>query len=133
MATVLDIANNQIKSSLPIPAPQTAPSKIIVKRDANKVEKNVVADLGLQNAKQALPLQSEDIERIAEEIKSVVELLNTNVSFSIEKRETRPDVVIAKVIDKDTKEVIRQIPTEEIIEIGRRLDELVGIVFNKKT
>lgn len=128
MATVIDIASKQI-SPPPMPPPQTQPSKISVKRDANKAEKNDKAGDEFQGA----AVKTEDVERIAEDIKSVVELLNTSVSFSIEKRDAHPDIVIAKIIDKETKEVIRQIPSEEIIEIGKRLDELVGIVFNKKT
>ncbi len=129
MATVIDITVNQIKSSMPpMPVPQTLPSKITVKRDAPK-EINTAE----KNKANEFQVKKEDVARMAEDIKSVVELLNTSISLSIEKRDFFPDIVVAKIIDKDTKDVIRQIPTEEIIEIGKRLDELVGIVFRQKT
>ncbi len=40
--------------------------------------------------------------------------------------------LIIKVVNKDTNEVIRQIPSEEIIELHKRLEEAAGIIIKVK-
>lgn len=43
-----------------------------------------------------------------------------NLSFTIDQT---TDLVVVKVIDAETKEVIRQIPSEEAVELARKLEE----------
>jgi flagellar protein FlaG len=40
--------------------------------------------------------------------------------------------IVVKVIDKETKEVIRQIPPEYLLKIAKYLDEIAGILYNEK-
>jgi flagellar protein FlaG len=46
-----------------------------------------------------------------------------SLQFSID--EDSKDIVV-KVIDQSTKEVVRQIPTEEALEIAKSLDKMRG-------
>lgn len=39
--------------------------------------------------------------------------------------------VIVRIIDRDNGEVIRQIPSEEVLRIADRLDELQGLLFDQ--
>lgn len=55
-------------------------------------------------------------------------LSDMNVSISFEVYDETGDVVV-KVINRDTKEVIRQIPREELLELTEKLDELRGVIF----
>jgi flagellar protein FlaG len=36
---------------------------------------------------------------------------------------------VVKVVDNDTKEVIRQIPSEEMLKIAKYIDEITGLLF----
>jgi len=36
------------------------------------------------------------------------------------------------VTDKDTGEVIREIPPEEIVKFAEKFDEMVGMIFDQK-
>lgn len=54
-----------------------------------------------------------------------------NVSLSFEVYDKTGDVVV-KVINRDTKEVIRQIPPEDLLEITEKLEELRGVLFAGK-
>ncbi len=67
-------------------------------------------------------------------IKEVLEELDANtvdvnVGFKLREDFEQP---IIEVIDKDSKKVIRQIPTEEFIERMNSLDDLKGMLFDDK-
>ena len=52
---------------------------------------------------------------------------NFKLSFSIDKETRR---VVVSVIDKETGEVIREIPPSELLAIAREMEKLKGILFN---
>ncbi|NPA49431.1 MAG: flagellar protein FlaG [Thermodesulfobacteria bacterium] len=53
--------------------------------------------------------------------------LNVRLVFNVDE-ETKE--VVVKVVNPETDEVIRQIPPEELLEIRKRLDEIMGILFD---
>ena len=55
--------------------------------------------------------------------------MNSNLSISIDK-DTGQTVV--KVIDSSTDEVIKQIPSEEILAISKAIDQLKGVFIQQK-
>lgn len=63
-------------------------------------------------------LSNEQIEQTVDEIRRRIEPVDRNLQFSIDK-ETGKTVV--KLIDSTTKEVLRQIPSEELLSIARAL------------
>jgi uncharacterized FlaG/YvyC family protein len=38
-----------------------------------------------------------------------------------------------RVIDNETREVIRQIPPEEFVRISNRLAKMIGLLFDQRT
>lgn len=58
-----------------------------------------------------------------------VQVLRSNLQFTVDQA-TGIDVV--KFIDIKTKEVIRQIPSEEMVALARRLDEIKGLLIKDK-
>ncbi len=75
------------------------------------------------------PKSEEQIQQAVQKIQGVVDNLAHNLRFSIDE-DTGKTVI--KVMDIHTKEVIRQIPTEEAINIARTLDKVQGLLFNDK-
>jgi flagellar protein FlaG len=65
------------------------------------------------------------VDRIAK----FVSQSSSEISFSIDS-ESGNDVV--KVIDSSSKEVIRQIPSEEVVALSRALDKLQGLFVREK-
>ena len=41
-------------------------------------------------------------------------------------------VAVVKVIDKDSNKVIRQIPSEEVLQISKALDKLQGLLVKQQ-
>jgi flagellar protein FlaG len=52
-----------------------------------------------------------------------------NLEFSIDRQSGRS---VIKVVDTGTKEVIRQIPSEEVLRLNQQLDKLQGLLFDKQ-
>lgn len=62
---------------------------------------------------------------------------NINVALATLRREERHFSVdedlgrlVVKIINSDTKELVRQIPTEETLSLSKRMQEMVGLLFN---
>ena len=67
-------------------------------------------------------------EELAQALKSINTALqdrSPGLEFSIDRDSDRS---VVKVVDKDTQEVIRQMPTREAMEIARALDKLHSIM-----
>jgi len=55
--------------------------------------------------------------------------MNKYLKIEIDKDLQEP---VIKIIDKKTNEVVRQIPPEYLLELAKRIDELVGLLFRKE-
>jgi uncharacterized FlaG/YvyC family protein len=44
----------------------------------------------------------------------------------------KPDDIIVKIIDTDTKEVIREIPSEKILDMFANMLELAGLLVDER-
>jgi flagellar protein FlaG len=78
----------------------------------------------------------EQIDSAVTEISEFVQATNRQLNFSVDE-DSKKQVV--KVTDTESGEVIRQIPSEEILELSDRLRDLhtdvgtaVGVLFNKQ-
>jgi len=69
------------------------------------------------------------LEELVKELEKKLSMLNTQLKISIDKD---TDMVVVKVIDKETKKVIRQIPPEYVLKIVKYLDEIAGLLYNNK-
>ena len=62
-------------------------------------------------------------EELLKQIKTITEDGLYSVRFE---RDTGSDRLVVKITDRETDEVIRQIPSEELLELSRHLEELRG-------
>lgn len=68
-------------------------------------------------------------ETLVTEIQSHLDSLSIQLSFTI--RDTTGEMVVS-VLDRETGDVIRQLPPEELLDLRDRLNELRGVLFDKK-
>ena len=73
-------------------------------------------------------LNHEKVEEAVASLNAFVQLMDRNVSFEIDSDSGR-DVI--SVFEKETKELIRQIPSEETLELLKRMDKMVGVLFSE--
>ena len=74
-------------------------------------------------------IKNQTLRSLVKDLNASVKLFNTNISFSIDK-DTGKEVI--KVVNADTKEVIRQIPEEDALRIASHIKELLGILYDNK-
>lgn len=109
--------------------------------EVKTMESNVNAVESMANAKAAVAEQvkvsREAVQKVVSELKAYVQSTQRNLDFQVDDKTGR---VVVKVIDATNDQVIRQIPSEEMIAISRRiqdyLDEnqvdMIGILLEIK-
>jgi len=72
---------------------------------------------------------AKDLEKSVKEINAQLESLNRSIQFNIDDK--TKDVVV-KIVDKDSGEIIRQIPPEGVLRLRERLEDLTGLIVEEK-
>lgn len=97
----------------------------------------------VESAKPAAPLElpATAVKPAAEapsvdKVKQATELINKTIQSMSRSLEFTVDEgskeIVVKVVDKDTGDVIRQIPSEETLQIAKALDHLQGLIIKQK-
>lgn len=69
-------------------------------------------------------------QKMLDELSMDIEMLHS-VGLSFSKHDDTGRTIV-KVINKDTDELIREIPSEQVLDMAAKLDEMVGILFDTK-
>jgi len=75
------------------------------------------------------PLKNEQLKKVAQQLQDFVGELNKSLEFSVDEDSGR-DVI--KVFDKDTGDLIKQFPSEEVLTLVSKLSEMVGGLVDAK-
>lgn len=70
-----------------------------------------------------------DVGEAVERFRTQMQHLQRDLSFSID--DSTGDVVV-QVVDGESGKVVRQIPSEEILRLSERLDEMRSLLFEAK-
>ncbi|MDI3516314.1 MAG: flagellar protein FlaG [Thermotogota bacterium] len=74
-----------------------------------------------------------DLDRVVEELQKkfekLLELFRGEAEFSVDKEIDR---IVVKIKDRESGEIIRQIPPEVALKIARSIKELIGLLFDEK-
>lgn len=131
--------NGANSASTLTPSRLTSPDSIA--QAANNVRRTQTTQTGSTLAAsqdQSVPAQTETNQNTAtqDELQSAVDKVQEFVSpkargieFSIDKES---GTTVVKVVDRETDEIIRQIPSEEMLELAKALDQLQGILLKQK-
>lgn len=71
----------------------------------------------------------EELEKATKEMNDFVHTLNSSIEFSLD---TDTGTTVVKVIDTATKDVLRQIPSEEMLAIAKAIDKVKGLLVYQK-
>jgi len=75
------------------------------------------------------PLSAEETKQITVDLNEYMNDLQTNLRFSI--YEKLDHQVVVEIKNKQTDEVIKQIPSEELLELRVKMEELTGLLFDE--
>ena len=69
-----------------------------------------------------------DVRQAVSDINKAMQFMSRELEFSVDTDSKR---TVVKVIDQQTREVIRQMPTEEALEIGKALEKVQGLLIRQ--
>jgi flagellar protein FlaG len=101
--------------------------------DREATSENVVA-LKTAEQKAAEATQAEEGRQVTEEMLKELEqdiqaMHNVGLRFSKHNDSGR---TIIKVLDKENDQVIREIPAEDVLNLAAKMEEMIGILFDKE-
>lgn len=89
-----------------------------------------VADIPVrQEGQSAQPETVEQLKKAIDSVQQYIEPFNSDLEFSVN---DKTDRLIVTVIDSETKEVIRQIPSKEMLAIAEALDSIKGLFVKQQ-
>jgi len=113
------IANDPINASPPV-----AP----VKNVEPVVKAEIKKEYGAQNENRQQSNQQEaDLNDVIKRTNKVASVYNNQITFEVVD-EGDPPVVVIK--NKESGEVVRTIPAEEMVKLNRKMQDLVGMIYN---
>jgi len=89
---------------------------------------NVQQTGNAQEQAQRVPSAGE-LQKALEEVEKAVAPMAQSLQFSLDKDSGK---TVVKVMDTDTNEVIRQIPSEEVLAISKAVDKLKGLLIKQQ-
>ncbi len=75
--------------------------------------------------------QARDVEEAVKKINETVKSLNRNVGLEFSTDEDTK-INLVRLIDTESKEILRQIPSVEVLNIAKALDKLQGLLVRDK-
>jgi len=119
---VSGVDTGALRAMTPQPAPVRAQPE-----PAPQAEKKAEAVNKLETPEIDLTAQIEQLQSIVDRLNSSLEQLGRDLNFSVDQRLNKYVVVVQ---NKESGEIIRQIPDEEALRMAHRIEDLKGIIFS---
>lgn len=74
-------------------------------------------------------VEAADVENAVSDLNAAFKYVNERLEFSVHEETNR---IMVKVYDKDTDEVLREIPPEQILDMVAEMQKFVGLFVDKK-
>jgi flagellar protein FlaG len=71
---------------------------------------------------------NEDITKIVDDLNEAINHMNERISFSYDENTNR---IVVRVLDRDTNEVVREIPSKEALKLLEHLRDFVGMLVDE--
>lgn len=105
-----------------------APSAIVAKKTAAPPQANTVDSASTQ----AQPLSASQLKEVVDSANQAMQKAGQALEFSVDPDSNKP---VIKMVDKETGELIRQIPSDEMLAISHSIDQFLqrqGLLLSQK-
>lgn len=86
-------------------------------------------DIRNKNGSEEEPTKQVTPKMLMELEQDIETLHNVGLRFSLHDETGR---TMIKIMDKTTKKLIREIPSEEVLNLAAKIEEMIGILFDRK-
>ena len=119
---VAGYANQQVEETL-----QKEATKAVEKTEKAESTVRAADDTKVQNQDQ---FDASEINNLVSSVNQYVDAVSNNkVGFQYDQQNER-HIVLVK--DKDTNEIIREIPPKEMVDLLKNLEDITGIIYDNK-
>jgi len=119
---VAGYANQQVEETL-----QKEATKAVEKTEKAESTVRTTNDTKVQNQDQ---FDASEISNLVSSVNQYVDAVSNNkVGFQYDQQNER-HIVLVK--DKDTNEIIREIPPKEMVDLLKNLEDITGIIYDNK-
>lgn len=94
-----------------------------------KLSQKGTASTNSANAPSADSVTKDELEKYLKKINDYVQIRASNIEFTTDEE---TGIHIVKIVDTETHEEIRQIPSKEAIQIAKTLDQLQGMLIRQQ-
>jgi flagellar protein FlaG len=74
------------------------------------------------------PLTNDGIKQVAQQIDDFLKASSSNLQVSVD---SESEELIVRVVDTETQEVIRQIPSKEMLAMSQAIDQMSGLLLRQ--
>lgn len=110
-------------SSRVVSTTESSGTKLQALKPVDSMEKSDKKD------QQSKGLNVSDTKKLVEELNEYMDDLQTQLGFSI--REDLDHQVVVEIKNRETEELLKQIPSEELLKIREKMEELTGFLFDQ--
>ncbi|KAB8036190.1 flagellar protein FlaG [Janthinobacterium aquaticum] len=121
----MDILPSNNVAATPLRAVTPAPGNVI---SNGKTSPAAGVASTAETKKPADDAELKEVKQAVSDINKAMQFMSRQLEFSVD---TDSDRTIVKVIDQQTREVIRQMPTKEALEIGKALEKAQGLLIKQ--
>ncbi len=86
-------------------------------------------DKQVQDAQEKRDVKPEELQKLIEEVKKKFDMLSKYLKIDIDQELEMP---VVKIMERDTNRVIRQIPPDYLLELMKRIDQLLGLLVERE-
>lgn len=72
---------------------------------------------------------TDQVNEAVKQLNNAMKTMSQGLEFSVDRDVHK---IVVKVVDQQTKEVLRQMPSEEALEIAKALDRVQGLLIRQK-
>ena len=117
-------------NNAPLPVAEPATGRAAPSSGATPASAGKAAPAQAAVAASAAAATDAAVRQAADQVNAALkQTASSDLQFSVEGDNKQ---VVVRVVDSQTKEVIRQIPSEEMVAISRALDNMSGLLIQQK-
>lgn len=110
-----------------------AAAAVNLNRNTQSEKEASVKAANLGGSKKAAPVKTQpsaDVSGVVADINKIVyQVATTKISFDIDE-ETGQSII--RVLNRETGDIIRQLPTEELLNLISKMEQLRGLIFDRE-
>jgi len=108
----------------------------LVKQAIKQTQREVVSETPLKEIERRteevlkqVNARERELQKVIQEIRKKLDYLNRYLKIDID---DQLEIPVVKIFERDTNRLIRQIPPDHLLELMRRIDEMLGVLLSER-